>query len=265
MVVLFCATAKVDTSAPSPGICNNRCLDRWLWRVYEQPVLQEPVARKKGLGDPQNFPRAKDCLEYMSTIKKGDQGESCLLQGRQHNRSVPSVEGGQQPLHSLARKILLRCPKDRVMVYQECPGGVAIFRADTLSWGREAQEWNIGILICQSLLRWCRIPVVDIFVSKRAFKVPKYSSVDLSDNNTLGGDILKVEWLGSSRCTFWSPNKIQLVLGRLVKWRGTDHGHTLLARPVVVPKSNETGNRITKEVPALRIATVECNIRGSNP
>ena len=44
-----------------------------------------------------------------------------------------------------------------------------------------------------------------------------------------------------------------------------DHGHILLARPDLVLRRNETGKRTTKEVPAIRVAFVECNIRGSNP
>ena len=47
--------------------------------------------------------------------------------------------------------------------------------------------------------------------------------------------------------------------------RGTNHGQTLLARPEVVPRDNEAGNRNTKEVPTLRIAPVKCSNRGGIP
>ena len=42
--------------------------------------------------------------------------------------------------------------------------------------------------------------------------------------------------------------------------RGTDHGSTLLARPELVPRNNEAGNRTTKKSLGLRVASVESDI-----
>ena len=83
---------------PSPGICNNRCLNRRLWRVHEQPVLKGLVARKDGQGDPHQSLRTRGCLQIMSTVQRGYQGEGSLLQDRQHNSSVLYVGGGQHIL-----------------------------------------------------------------------------------------------------------------------------------------------------------------------
>ena len=47
--------------------------------------------------------------------------------------------------------------------------------------------------------------------------------------------------------------------------RGNHNGHTLFTRPELVPRNNETGNRSTKEVPAIRVASVEYGIKGTNP
>ena len=68
LVVLLCATAKVDTSTPSPGNCDNRCLKRRLQREHEQPVLQGLVDRKEGQGDPYKSHRTGGCLESISIV-----------------------------------------------------------------------------------------------------------------------------------------------------------------------------------------------------
>ena len=47
--------------------------------------------------------------------------------------------------------------------------------------------------------------------------------------------------------------------------READCGHTLLARQELVPRNNEAGNRTIKEVPALKVASVECDVRRDNP
>ena len=61
-----------------------------------------------------------------------------------------------------------------------------------------------------------------------------------------------------------SPNIIQLVLERLVN-EGIDYGHTLLAIPDLANRDKKAGNKATKEVPAIGVASVEYNNRRSNP
>ena len=46
--------------------------------------------------------------------------------------------------------------------------------------------------------------------------------------------------------------------------KGIDHGHIIFARPKLVPGNNGTVNRTTKEVPTIRVASMECDIRRSN-
>ena len=46
--------------------------------------------------------------------------------------------------------------------------------------------------------------------------------------------------------------------------KGTEHGHTLLARPQLVPRYNGAGDRTTKEVATLREASVDYDTRRSN-
>ena len=43
--------------------------------------------------------------------------------------------------------------------------------------------------------------------------------------------------------------------------RGTDNGHTLFARPELVPRNSEIVNRTFKKVLALRVASLECGTR----
>ena len=47
--------------------------------------------------------------------------------------------------------------------------------------------------------------------------------------------------------------------------RGTNHGHILFAGPELVSRNNETGNRITEEISALRVAFVQCSHWGTIP
>ena len=103
-------------------------------------------------------------------------------------------------------------------------------------------------------------------MSKRAFKVPWDFSVDLSDKRAFGRRCSQGGMAGKPKICFSNPKHNTVTLREAGKMgRSTDHGHTLLSRPQLVSSNNEAGNQMTKEVPALRAASVECDIRGSNP
>ena len=65
----------------------------------------------------------------------------------------------------------------------------------------EAQELHLRGPACQKILKRWGTLVVDIFVSKRTFKVPWYFSANLSDTKS-SGDVLKVEWPLGLRYSF---------------------------------------------------------------
>ena len=116
--------------------------------------------------------------------------------------------------------MLLSCHKEGVTVCPEYLSGVVNLRAGTLSSGKRAQEWNLRTPVCYRLFKRWGTPVVDLFISKRTFKILQEFSIDLSDTKGSGGDALKVEWSVGLRYAFPSPNLVQLVLGRLVKLGG---------------------------------------------
>ena len=161
--MLHCAVAKDDTSAPIPGSCDSRCLNSRLWGVHEQSVLQRQVLRKEEQGHTHKSPKSRDCLRSMLTVQRGDQMESSLLLDRQKIGHVLSMKGRVAPIAGnwvVLEKILLSCYK----------AGVNL-RADALSRGNEDKEWILGIPACQIMLKMWRTPVVDLFKSKRTFKV----------------------------------------------------------------------------------------------
>ena len=170
---------KLTPQPPVQAIVRVKELKRRLWRVYEQPILQGPVARRKGQRDPYTSPKTRDGLKSMLIVKTGDQGERSLFPDRQHNISVLHAEDGWQPLrrlNGLVRNILLRCNKDRVTVCPEYLCGVMNLRIGALSGEREVQEWSLGTPACQRLFKWCGTPAEDLFMRKRIFKVPNTSA-----------------------------------------------------------------------------------------
>ena len=62
----------------------------------------------------------------------------------------------------------------------------------------------------------------------------------------------------------FGPQIMQLVLGRLAKWGGADHGQNLLARPDIVPRNSFIYNKATEMVPAIW-ASVECHDGRGHP
>ena len=121
-------------------------------------------------------------------------------------------EGGTycKTLNGLARKILLRCHEKGIMVCQEYLRGEANLWGDVLSRGKKVQEWNLGHPVCNRLFKHWGNPVVDLFTSSQAHKVPQYFNLDLSDKRASRGDAVKESW----------PPNIQMALGRLVRWGG---------------------------------------------
>ena len=156
----------------------------------------------------------------MLTVQREDQGK--VVSFHIDNTTAVSYlqnKGSTQcsKLNGLARKILLSCHKDRLMVCQEYLHGVASLRENSLSRGKEDQKWSLGTPACQRLFRWWGTPVVGLLVTKMAFKVSQYFHADLSSKKTSGGDAPKEEWLEGLRYDLLFPNIIQLVLRRLVK------------------------------------------------
>ena len=126
-------------------------------------------------------------------------------------------EGGThcRTLNAVVRKILLNCHENGIMVCPKFLRGVANLWADALFRGKKAQGWSLG----NSLFKCWGTPVVDLFASSQAHKVPQYLSLDLSDKRASEGDALKERWPEGLRCAFPSPNIIQMALGRLVRWK----------------------------------------------
>ena len=120
---LICAAAKVDTLTHSLGSHEDRCLSRVVLRVYEQPVLQRPVTRKEGQGNPHKPPGTeivwKECLQFRKIRGK-------VVSFQKDTTTAVSYlweEGGThcKELNGLAGKILLRCHRDRITVCPEYP------------------------------------------------------------------------------------------------------------------------------------------------
>ena len=101
------------------------------------------------------------------------------------------------------------------------------------------------------------------FASKGIFKAPQHFSAELSDRKVFWERWSEGEMARRTGICLSTPNIIWLGLARLVK--GTNHSLTLLARPELVPRYNDTVNRISKEVSACRKTSMECHHRESNP
>ena len=179
------------------------------------------------------------------------------------NTSVLTAEGRQHTLPETEwsyEKMFLSCDKGRV---SRVPLGVANLRAGMLSRGNEAQVWSLGTPACQRLFKRCKSSG-GLICEQEDIQCAQLLLCALSDRKALGVDALKYSGMARRpEICFPSPNTIQLVLERLVKGRGTNHSHAHLARPELVA-GNESGKRTIKEVPALRVASVECRHRGSN-
>ena len=103
-------------------------------------------------------------------------GQNSLLPDRKHSSCGLYDEGGGtncKEVNGLARKILLKCHKDGVMVCLEY-----LCVANALSRIRKTQEWSLGDLTYCRLIKQWRNPVVEIFASKWTFK-PTCKQMDI--------------------------------------------------------------------------------------
>ena len=76
-------------------------------------------------------------------------------------------------LNCLTRKILLKFHENGVTVCPEYLKGVSNLWADALSREKKAHDWSLGNPACHRLFKHWGAPIVDLFVSSQAHKVPQ--------------------------------------------------------------------------------------------
>ena len=146
-------------------------------------------------------------------------------------------------LKSLARKTLLSFHKDGGMVCPEYPWGVPNIRTDSLSRDRKAWELCPGDLICHRLFKYCEATVKDLFISKQVLEVPQYFSSDLFDKKSFWGRCPEGEVAIGSEICLPIPKYNTTTPGMNSKWERHDKVFTILARPELSLRNNESSNR----------------------
>ena len=116
-------------------------------------------------------------------------------------------------LNGLARKILLKCHKNEVMVCPEYLRGVENLWADALSWGKKAKKWSFGDPAKPNLPKW--LGKLDLFASSWHATYPNISA---SISQT-GEHAAEMSWKKGDQRASGMLYIIQLVLSRLVRWR----------------------------------------------
>ena len=165
------------------------------------------MACKEGKKHPHQHPRTRNTVEGLFKVQ-GSNEEKAISFQIENTTLVPYLlkEGGIhcKTLNGLARKILLTCHRNVVMV-------------------------------CSEYLRWWGDLVVDLSASWQAHRVPQYFSLGLSDRRVSGEDALKKKCPKGLKYALPSKHHSSSPGQASKMERRPDLDHTVLARSELVP------------------------------
>ena len=131
--------------------------------------------------------------------------------------------------------------------------------ADALG-GKIAPEWSLGDPACHKLFKYWGTPVLDLFASSWAHKVPQYYQPGFLRQGSIWGRCLEGEVFKGPQVCFRTSKHHPNGPGQASKMRrGPDHDHILLTRSELVPRDHASGSRAGKKVQTITVAPMECH------